>query len=78
MNMSERTLRRRLLAAGFRYQVLVDSVRKARSLELLSHSRLPVAAVAQEMGFADVRSFRRAFRRWMGVAPTEIRERSEG
>jgi AraC-like DNA-binding protein len=75
LNMSERTLRRKLDTAGFSYSSLVDSVRKARALELLSHSDCPVAEVATETGFADVHNFRKAFRRWTGVSPTEIRDR---
>lgn len=74
LNIGERTLRRRLNDAGFSYQGLLESVRKSRALELLSHSKFSVADVAAETGFKDVRNFRRAFKRWTGVAPTEIRE----
>jgi AraC-like DNA-binding protein len=63
VHMSERTLRRKLAEAGFSYQGLVESVRKARALELLSYSRYSVADVAAETGFADVRNFRKAFKR---------------
>ena len=75
INLSERTLRRKLLDAGFSYQRLVEAVRKARALELLTHSRCTVADVAASVGFSDVRNFRRAFRRWTGVAPADIREK---
>jgi len=77
MHTSERTLRRRLSSAGFSYQSLLESVRKARALELLTHSTCAVSEVAAETGFNDVRNFRKAFKRWTGVAPTEVRDRAE-
>ena len=74
LNVSERTLRRRMADAGYSYQGLVDSVRKARAFELLAHSACPVAEVANQTGFHDVRNFRKAFRRWTGVSPSEFRD----
>ncbi len=73
LNLSERTLRRKLTDAGLTYQGMLDGVRKSRSLELLTHSRLSISQVAAEVGFTDVRNFRRAFKRWTGSAPTDIR-----
>jgi AraC-like DNA-binding protein len=73
LNLSERTLRRKLTDSGLTYQGILDSVRKARALELLAHSTFSVAQVATEIGFTDVRNFRRAFKRWTGAAPTELR-----
>jgi AraC-like DNA-binding protein len=71
--MSERSLRRKLTDSGFSCQGLVESVRKARALELLSYSNRSIAEVAAETGFADVRNFRKAFKRYTGVLPSEIR-----
>lgn len=73
LNMSERTFRRRLLSAGLDYQGILDRVRRARAQELIEHGRLPIEHVAAETGFVDARSFRRAFRRWTGVTPSDAR-----
>ena len=72
-NTSERTLRRRLADAGFTYNGLLESVRRARALELVNHSLSPIGEVAHETGFSDIRGFRRAFKRWTGVPPNEAR-----
>lgn len=73
LNMSSRTLRRRLTAGGVSFEALVENVRKTRALSLLAHSDVAIERVAMAAGYSDVRSFRRAFRRWTGVSPKEYR-----
>ena len=49
---------------------------RARAIPLmLRDRRLTVAQVGTQVGFGDVREFRRAFKRWTGHTPTEQRER---
>lgn len=74
LNISERTLRRRIESAGLSYQGIIDESRRARALVLLGRDDLPLAEVAAQTGFSDVRNFRRAFKRWTGVAPREARK----
>lgn len=73
LNMSGRTLRRRLTASGISFEALVENVRKTRALSLLTHSDIAVEHIATETGYSDVRNFRRAFKRWTGVSPSEYR-----
>ncbi|OUM08474.1 AraC family transcriptional regulator [Pseudomonas syringae] len=73
LNIGERTLRRRLEAAGQSYQGVIDAQRRARALSLLSHREARLIDVASETGFSDIRDFRRAFKRWTGVTPREAR-----
>ncbi|MGH8541738.1 MAG: AraC family transcriptional regulator [Stenotrophobium sp.] len=73
LNMSGRTLRRRLSVLGLSFESLLESVRKTRALSLLAHSGVSIEQVASETGYSDVRNFRRAFKRWMGVSPSEMR-----
>jgi AraC-like DNA-binding protein len=70
LHVSERTMRRRLQDAGLSFNALLDECRKSRALELILHGRLPLAQVTQQVGFADLRSFRRAFKRWTGTTPS--------
>lgn len=71
--LSERTLRRRLAENGVSYQSLLDNVRKNRALEMLANPRLSIEQVAFEIGFCDSHNFRRAFKRWTGNTPSEMR-----
>ena len=73
INVSERTLRRRLAQRETSFRELRDSTRLDRARDLLLNSSLTIAHVAQALGYADARSFRRAFKRWTGQLPTEVR-----
>ena len=73
IHLSERTLRRRLDAAGLAYAGLLDDERRRAVLALMRDDTLPLARVAQACGFADVRSLRRALKRWTGLTPSEVR-----
>jgi AraC-like DNA-binding protein len=75
LNISERTLRRRIESAGLSYQGIIDETRRARALALLGRDDLPLVEVAFQTGFSDVRNFRRAFKRWTGLGPREARKR---
>ncbi|MCT9823799.1 AraC family transcriptional regulator [Pseudomonas veronii] len=74
LNLGERTLRRRLDESGHSYQGLIDSLRRAKALSLLSRREVKLIDVASETGFSDIRNFRRAFKRWTGVTPREARQ----
>ncbi len=75
IGMSERTLRRRLREAGTSYRKLLDEVRRERALALLGEGDHNVSAVAASLGFTDVSSFARAFRRWTKQLPSDFLRR---
>ncbi|MBV1774579.1 AraC family transcriptional regulator [Burkholderiaceae bacterium DAT-1] len=78
VNVSPRTLRRRLGEQDTSYRSLRDSARYAKACELLLNSDATIAEVAERVGYSDARAFRRAFKRWSGVLPTDFREREAG
>lgn len=73
LNMSERTLRRRLADDDTSYRDIVDNVRSHLAREYLRETPLCVADVASLLGFDDAANFRRAFRKWNGLAPQDYR-----
>jgi AraC-like DNA-binding protein len=77
LHLTERTLRRHLAAAGRVYRDIHDRVRAERALELLRAGSLSIADIGNEVGFSDPREFRRAFKRWTGVAPRTARSSTE-
>jgi AraC-like DNA-binding protein len=76
LHLSERTLRRRLRESGLSHRKIQDEERKSRALALVMNGTMELSAVALETRFADVGNFRRAFKRWTGRTPTEMRSKS--
>ena len=73
LGMSSTTLRRRLRADNTCYQFLLDSARQYRC-ELSLHERwLPGKCLADELGYLEVNSFYRAFRRWKGMSYSDYK-----
>ncbi len=73
INLSRRTLLRRLKDERTSYQQLLDAEISRRAVFLMSLPGATVAAVAAQLGYAEPVSFRRAFRRLFGVTPSEYR-----
>jgi AraC-like DNA-binding protein len=70
--MSRQTLYRRLRDEGTTFEVVLDAVRRARAIELLSHDKT-VSEVAALVGYSEAAAFSRAFKRWTGKAPAMAR-----
>jgi AraC-like DNA-binding protein len=71
--MSSRTIQRRLDEVGTSYQEVVDDVRSAMARSLLRDPERSIVDVAFELGYADLKGFYRAFRRWTDTTPAQWR-----
>lgn len=76
LGMSGRTLRRALSQSGTSYQDIAESLLRARAEAWVRSGSDKIEYIAQELGFTDARSFRRAFKRWTGHNPNELRRGS--
>ncbi|QIB33079.1 helix-turn-helix transcriptional regulator [Ancylobacter pratisalsi] len=74
---SVRNLQRLLAQEGYTYREVIDAARRARALSLLQETERPILEIAMLLGYEDHASFSRAFRRWMGCAPSEFRDRTQ-
>jgi AraC-like DNA-binding protein len=70
---SPRTLQRRLASAGKGFSQVVDEVRHDLALTHLKNPTLGIAEIAFMLGFDEVASLHRAFRRWQGTTPGAFR-----
>ena len=70
---SERNLRRLLADEGYKYRDLVSQVRSEYAARLLKANHLPIADIAQMLGYDDYSNFSRAFKSWFGKSPAEYR-----
>jgi AraC-like DNA-binding protein len=73
MFVSKRTLARRLESEDSGFRQIREKVLAELATRHLQESELSVEAVAALLGYHDTSNFRRAFRRWYGITPSEFR-----
>lgn len=73
LGMSSRTLRRHLEQEGTAFPALVAESLRNRAVRLLGDPHSSIKEVAYALGFATPSAFHRAFKRWTGSSPSEIR-----
>jgi len=76
LGLSDRTLQRRLEGEGTSFLEVQDSVRESCARQLLRDPALSLVDVAERLGFSDLATFSRAFKRWTGQPPGMFRRRS--
>ncbi|MBX3249940.1 MAG: AraC family transcriptional regulator ligand-binding domain-containing protein [Myxococcales bacterium] len=79
LDISARTLQRRLAAEGRTFAALRDALLRERARELLTSSTHNVEEIAELLGYSARSSFERAFSRWFGTTPAAMRaQRGDG
>jgi AraC-like DNA-binding protein len=73
LNMTPRTLRRRLDQEGTSFKRLMEEAKRRDALRLLDDYDLDIQRVAELLGYQDPANFTRAFRQWTGQTPSEYR-----
>lgn len=76
LNLSPRTLRRRLSEQQMSLQVLIEKTRLEVACHLLETSSASMTQIADLLGYAHSSALSRAFRRWTDVSPREWRTRA--
>ncbi|RYY14717.1 MAG: AraC family transcriptional regulator [Alphaproteobacteria bacterium] len=74
--MTSRTLHRRLDAENVSFSAILDDVRRVLATEYLRTTTMSVDDIAMLVGFSDTANFRRAYKRWFGGSPSDIRAAS--
>ena len=73
LDISERTLRRRLNVEATNFSRTLDEIRNLLAREYLTQTNLIVAEIAHLLGYEETANFRRAFKRWNGLSPNQYR-----
>jgi AraC-like DNA-binding protein len=76
LHMSGRSLQRRLQQEGTTLQELLAGVRRDLAVRHLHDAQESIAEIAFLLGFSEVSTFHRAFKRWTGLTPSAYRRRS--
>ena len=72
---SRQTLYRRLKAEGATFEEVLDALRRRVALHLVGEQGVSVKEAAWRLGFSDAAAFSRAFKRWTGASPGNLRGR---
>lgn len=78
LNVSKRSLQRRLSEEGTSFQELLNETRFEMSERYLKDSGLSVPEISYLLGFRDTSSFFRAFHGWTGTTPGDYRSSATG
>ncbi len=73
LNMTSRTLRRKLTKEGSSFQQLKDNARRDQAINLFEQHNLTIAEIGLRVGFNEAATFSRAFKQWTGVPPSSYR-----
>lgn len=73
LNLSQRTLQRRLQEKQLSYKQVVDEVRQQQALHWLRLDYLSISEIGYRLGFSNGANFTRAFKRWYGEPPARVR-----
>ncbi len=70
-HMTSRTLHRHLIEEGTSYKQILEEVRQLLAIKYLEGGQMSIQEIAYALGYSDIANFRRAFKRWEGVAPSQ-------
>lgn len=73
LNLSTRSLQRRLSEEKSSYKELLEGTRKELAEQYLRRSDVSLGEITYLLGFSDQSNFSRAFKRWFGRTPGEFR-----
>jgi len=74
LNMSTRTLNRKLRENDETFRSLLLQVRRGLAERYINNEDYSVTEIAFLLGYNDTSAFSRAFRNWFGRSPTQVRE----
>lgn len=78
LNLTTQTVRRRLRKENSSYQQIKDNIRKDNAIAYLGKTNLTIDEIALAMGFSEVSSFHRAFKKWTNQTPSFYRKNYTG
>ena len=73
LNISTSTLKRKLKVHRCTFQKIQDTVNTQQAVYKMVEKKLNNEDVAQALHFNDVTNFRRSFKRWTGITPSQFR-----
>ena len=76
LNVTERTLRRRLAAEGTEFRTIFDGIKNTLAQNYLRKTSLSVVEIADLLNYTEATNFHRAFQRWNSTTPADYRQQA--
>ena len=76
--LSDRSLKRKLQAAGSNFQKLLNERLQQEAERLMLNPDIDLQQISTRLGYQDPETFTRAFRRWTGSTPSAFRQQMSG
>ncbi|MES0885089.1 AraC family transcriptional regulator [Roseibium sp. SCP14] len=74
LSMSLRSLQRLVSQNGGELREMLENVREANAKKLLANRDLSLSNIAHLLGYSEERAFRRSFKRWSDLTPSQFRD----
>lgn len=74
LNINSRTLHRKLELEGSSYFNIFQQFQIQRAESFLKQSDISLENIAEQLGYSELSSFSRAFKKWKGVSPKKFRQ----
>jgi AraC-like DNA-binding protein len=73
MNLTKRSLQRRIQSAAIDFRNLVEEEKRRQAMRCLRETEMTMSDIAASLGFSEHSAFSRSFKRWTGLSPTVYR-----
>ena len=77
MNLSQRTLQRKLSEQNTSFSAVLDSIRFKMANQYLKNTYYRLTDIAVLLGYSNLSSFSRSYRRWCGGCPLDVRKQMQ-
>lgn len=74
IGLSRRSLQRYLSQSSTSFNHIVDSVRANRANQFLFHTNYRLTEIASLLGYRNLSSFTRGYKKWYGIEPSNVRK----
>ena len=74
LDISRRTLVRKLADEGTSYGTLLNQTRCNLACWYLHNTQVPIDTISDKLGYSDGSNFSRTFRKWMSITPNTYRQ----
>ena len=78
LHMSTRNLNRKLSAENTSFKAVLLEIRSELASQYINDATLTLTEISYQLGFSEISSFSRAYKRWTGQSPSEARKEHMG